>query len=571
MTTSNTSLQAADLFFARVRFTQELRPGPESYYSLPYATAGSSYAVSTIVPAGTQQTTFAGTLPAGIVMDSAGNFSGIAASPGQYRFTLGLRYGDGTSGSLRLLLVVNPAGCIVETQIPAPLPMVAGTGLAQVTAASECFWDAQTQDDWLTVNPAVGFGSAAISVISMSNSGNVRTGTLRVAGQSYSVLQAGSGAGPGTGLRFVAVPPCRIADTRNPVGPFGGPTLSGGASRDFRVTASGCLIPAAAQAYSLNVTVVPKSSLGFLTIWPAGRQMPLASTLNAPDGRAKAAAAIVQAGTQGAVSVYTTGATELILDISGYFVPVTDDTAALAFYPVRPCRIADTRFGVGEFGAPALQGGIKRTFSIPAASCGVPASARAYSLNFTVVPSGPLGFLATWPSGQPQPRVSTLNAITGAVTANAAIVAAGTSGAIEVYATNPTHLVLDINGYFGPDSSNGLSLYASTPCRVLDSRNPPGAPPWTGQRAIAAVASGCSLPQSAQEFVANITVLPFGPLGFVTVWPDGTERPLVSTLNSIDGSVMSNMAIIQTLNGSVDAYTSSAAHLIFDVSGYFAP
>ena len=30
---------------------------------------------------------------------------------------------------------------------------------------------------------------------------------------------------------------------------------------------------------------------------------------------------------------------------------------------------------------------------------------------------------------------------------------------------------------------------------------------------------------------------------------------------------MSNMAIIQTLNGSVDAYTSSAAHLIFDVSG----
>ena len=286
------------------------------------------------------------------------------------------------------------------------------------------------------------------------------------------------------------MPPCRIADTRSPVGPFGGPTLSGGASRDFRVTASGCLIPAAAQAYSLNVTVVPKSSLGFLTIWPAGRKMPLASTLNAPDGRVKAAAAIVQAGTQGAVSVYTTGATELILDISGYFVPVTDDTAALAFYPVRPCRIADTRFGVGNSGAPALQGGIKRTFSIQAASCGVPASARAYSLNFTVVPSGPLGFLATWPSGQPQPRVSTLNAITGAVTANAAIVAAGTSGAIEVYATNPTHLVLDINGYFGPDSSNGLSLYASTPCRVLDSRNPPGAPPWTGQRAIAAVASG---------------------------------------------------------------------------------
>jgi len=46
--------------------------------------------------------------------------------------------------------------------------------------------------------------------------------------------------------------------------------------------------------------------------------------------------------------------------------------------------------------------------------------------------------------------VSTLNSWDGAVVANAAIVPAGTSGAISVYVTNRTHVILDINGYFAP-------------------------------------------------------------------------------------------------------------------------
>jgi hypothetical protein len=36
------------------------------------------------------------------------------------------------------------------------------------------------------------------------------------------------------------------------------------------------------------------------------------------------------------------------------------------------------------------------------------------------------------------------------VVANAAIVPAGTNGAIDIYVTNPTQVVLDINGYFAP-------------------------------------------------------------------------------------------------------------------------
>jgi len=66
------------------------------------------------------------------------------------------------------------------------------------------------------------------------------------------------------------------------------------------------------------------------------------------------------------------------------------------------------------------------------------------------------------------------------VTANAAIVPAGANGSIDVFVTNSSDLVIDVNGYFAPPAANGLSLFTIKPCRVLDTRNPAGAPPITG-------------------------------------------------------------------------------------------
>ena len=91
-----------------------------------------------------------------------------------------------------------------------------------------------------------------------------------------------------------------------------------------------------------------------------------------------------------------------------------------------------------------------RSFALPAGGCSVPATAVAYSLNVTVVPDGPLPFLTAWPTGAARPLVSTLNSFDGSVVANAAIVPAGTSGAISIYVTNRTQVILDINGYFAP-------------------------------------------------------------------------------------------------------------------------
>jgi hypothetical protein len=191
-------------------------------------------------------------------------------------------------------------------------------------------------------------------------------------------------------------------------------------------------------------------------------------------------------------------------------------------------------------------------------------------LNFTVVPRGPLGFLTVWPTGVPQPLVSTLNALTGGITANAGIVPAGSGGQISVYATNDTDLAIDINGYFAPPTSGGLSLYTLTPCRVLDTRTSTGL--LSGVMAVNVAAGGCgSLPAAAQAFVLNATVVPAGSLGFLTLWPNGQSEPLVSTLNALDGAITSNTAIVPTMNGLIEAFTTNPSQLILDISGYFAP
>ena len=83
-------------------------------------------------------------------------------------------------------------------------------------------------------------------------------------------------------------------------------------------------------------------------------------------------------------------------------------------------------------------------------SCDIPATAKAYSLNVTAVPHKTLNYLTSWPTGETQPYVSTLNSSTGAVMANAAVVPAGTSGEVSIFVSDDSDVILDVNGYFAP-------------------------------------------------------------------------------------------------------------------------
>jgi len=134
-------------------------------------------------------------------------------------------------------------------------------------------------------------------------------------------------------------------------------------------------------------------------------------------------------------------------------------TNALVFVAMTPCRAMDTRASQGFSGAlgpPGLAGGLPvRTIPIQSSTtCPIPSLAQAYSFNVTVVSPGPLNYLTLYPATASQqaapPNASTLNAPNGGIVANAAVVPAGTDGegSVDVYASNATDLIIDINGYY---------------------------------------------------------------------------------------------------------------------------
>jgi hypothetical protein len=157
----------------------------------------------------------------------------------------------------------------------------------------------------------------------------------------------------------------------------------------------------------------------------------------------------------------------------------------------------------------------------------------------------------------------------GTTTANAAIVAAGANGAISVLASNNNDAVIDVNGYFAPADQGGLSLFTLPPCRVLDTRNGGGGP-LNGSLSVNVAGSNCGAPSTAKAYVLSATVIPQGPLGFLTLWASNAPQPPVSTLNAVDGVVTSNMAIVPAANGSVNAFAANPTHLVLDILGYFS-
>jgi hypothetical protein len=130
-------------------------------------------------------------------------------------------------------------------------------------------------------------------------------------------------------------------------------------------------------------------------------------------------------------------------------VTATFGTPALSFYTVTPCRVFDSR-DAGLGGPAALAAGTDNAIVV-GGYCGVPTTARAVSLNVTVVAPTDGGHLRLYASGTPRPSTSSINYVSGHTRANIAVVSLGADGALITYVSQPrgtTHLVIDVSGYF---------------------------------------------------------------------------------------------------------------------------
>jgi hypothetical protein len=157
--------------------------------------------------------------------------------------------------------------------------------------------------------------------------------TLRPDGYDWTFLPASPGtftdSGSGTchsatrPTIFVPVAPCRVADTRNENGPSGGPSLQAGGTRDFPM-ASLCGVPGTALSVALNVTALRSSSAGEIRLGEGGLPVPEASTVHVRPGSVRGGSAIARLGARGRLAVEAllpSGAVDVVIDVSGYFVP----------------------------------------------------------------------------------------------------------------------------------------------------------------------------------------------------------------------------------------------------------
>ena len=122
--------------------------------------------------------------------------------------------------------------------------------------------------------------------------------------------------------RFYTLTPCRVADTRNPAGPYGGPSLAAGSKRDFQLAGGFCGIPNGAKSVALNVTVTGSTADSRLVLYQGVAPVSLAQSISYRAGQTRASIAIPPLSASGGLGVHAVqsmGTAHVIIDVSGYF------------------------------------------------------------------------------------------------------------------------------------------------------------------------------------------------------------------------------------------------------------
>ena len=160
---------------------------------------------------------------------------------------------------------------------------------------------------------------------------------------------------------------------------------------------------------------------------------------------------IARVGTNGSVSVYTSAATHLVIDIAGHL-----PTKASSFSSAAQ-RVVDTRPGFDTIDG--RDAGIGRrsagsTLDVEVAGrAGIPANATVVVLNVTAVAPAERGYVTVHPAGIDRPNASNVNFYPGRNTANEVIARVGTNGKVSIYTHSATHLVIDLAGHLDADPS----------------------------------------------------------------------------------------------------------------------
>lgn len=345
-------------------------------------------------------------------------------------------------------------------------------------------------------------------------------------------------AGP---VGYQAVVPTRVIDTRSSVG---GSRISAGGTAQFLLGGQAG-VPDDAAAVSVNLTAAGPAASGYLTAYPCGATVPSTSTVNYVGGQPSANAAVVALGAGGLMCVTSFAASDVIIDVNGYFF-----SGGNGYWPSVPVRIRDTRVSPNPIAPPPL-----------------PTGAVAAVLNVTAASPRSDGYLSLVPcSNTGEPPTSTVNFINGVTQANLAITPLANGC---VYAFGQADQVVDYFGGFAPGGTAYFPL--PQPEREFDSRNDPanGNLPFAPD-GVFSLALPPDLVGAAKAINLNVTATGTQGDGFITVYPCSQGAPNASNLNYRRGDTVAASAFGSFDEaGEVCVKTSAVSHLIVDSLGVF--
>ena len=376
---------------------------------------------------------------------------------------------------------------------------------------------------------------------------------------------------------YAAAAPARLLETR--VGP--GLATVDGISNGIGVRANGTttVVDVAGRAgvrddassAVLTLTASGAAAPGFVTIYPCGSPRPNVAQLTYGAGQSIATTAMLKLASDGSICLFNSSATDLVIDVSGYF-----PRAATTFVAVQPGRLLETRTGPGfstvdgAFSGVGVRGAGSTTQLTVTGRAGVPFGSTSASLSVTVTNARAAGFVTVYPCLQSQPPTASVNFTAGAnVTTNAVVSGIATNGWICVFTSTDIDLIVDVNGY----SPSGASLTPLAPQRLLDTRTLPR-PPAPSSSVFAPVrelrvAGVAGVPADAKAVAINLTATGSTVPGFATVFPCGSPRPNASNVNFAAGQTVSNLVIAEVgLRGSICLFSPSDPDYVVDVTAF---
>lgn len=248
---------------------------------------------------------------------------------------------------------------------------------------------------------------------------------------------------PNGTMRYTPVTATPLVDTTARLNGIG--TLTPMQTVSVAVSKAG--VPAGATAVALNITTLNTVSGGFVTAFPCGMDLPPVSNVNVAVGAARQNIAVVPVSTSGELCIYSHPQTDLKVDVLGFY----STAGATRLTATSPTRVVDTRDAYRELMNTGTQGariapGALQSVSL-AGERGIPATAKALSVNVTVTSVSASGSITVFGCGT-QPPVRTISFTAGTTVANGVQVKLSATGDLCFSGTTNAHVIIDVNGWW---------------------------------------------------------------------------------------------------------------------------